>query len=504
MKRFFITTAIDYVNGKPHLGHAYEKILADVLARFQRNQGRDVLFLTGVDEHGQKVQQSARAANKAPQAFCDEMTAHFIALWKRLDIRYDRFARTTLEAHQSYVRGCLQRLYDEGKIVFKDHVGFYSVRQEQFVTEKDRNADGSWPEIYGEVVEMREPNYFFVMEPYRERIRERIVREENWIEPTFRRKELLTLLEEPLEPLCISRPKSRVEWGIPLPFDEQYVTYVWFDALLNYISFAFNADGTSRWPADIQLIGKDILIPAHGIYWPAMLIALGLEWPRRLLVHGWWMNRGAKMSKSIGNVVDPVPYIEHWGADAFRYFVMREMVTGQDADFSDERFADRYSFDLANDWGNLVQRTLSMVHRYRGGCVPQSAEEMELVDDECCEIYLRCMENGQVHAALEAVWSRIQRANRYVEERAPWRLAKEQRLEELDRVLVTLCEAIRRIGLLLEPVMPTTSRKVMGFLGEPEDFSFGRIRQTEVLKGRVISPAEPLFPRKEDGVRMEK
>lgn len=494
MDRFFITTAIDYVNGKPHLGHAYEKVLADVLARAARNRGHEVYFLTGVDEHGQKVQQSARASGVEPQTFCDAMTVHFKDLWGQLRIRYDGFVRTTDASHKAYVRECLQRLYDAGEIEYREHVGFYSVRQEQFVTEKDQ-VDGRWPEIYGEVVEMREPNYFFVMDKYRERLMAYVREHEDFVIPKFRARDVLAALEKPLEPLCISRPRARLEWGIPLPFDENYVTYVWFDALLNYLSFARVGEG-SVWPAAVQVIGKDILVPAHGVYWPVMLMALGMELPQRLLVHGWWMNRGAKMSKSSGNVVDPVPYVEHWGADAFRYFVMREMVTGQDADFSDERFAQRYQSDLANDLGNLVQRSLSMVHRYRGGQVPGAACDGALVGDGFVKEYAAYMERGDVHLALEGVWRLVQRANQYVEEKAPWKLAKaEASAGDLDCVLASLAEVVRRIGILVEPVMPVCARKVMGFLGEPESFDLKLVEVSGRLAGRRIQAVEPLFPR---------
>jgi methionyl-tRNA synthetase len=495
MERFFITTAIDYVNGRPHLGHAYEKVLADVLARYERNRGREVYFLTGVDEHGQKVQQSAAGSGEDVQVFCDRMTGYFRDLWARLDISYDGFARTTDGGHREYVRDCLRRLYDGGDIEFREHVGFYSVRQEQFVTEKDR-VNGGWPEIYGEVVEMREPNYFFVMERYRRRVRERVLRDEDFIVPRFRRQDVLAALERPLEPLCISRPRTRLGWGIPLPFDENYVTYVWFDALLNYLSFS-RVGGERVWPAAVQVIGKDILVPAHGVYWLVMLEALGEEWPGRLLVHGWWMNRGAKMSKSSGNVVDPVPYLEHFGVDAFRYFLMREMVMGQDADFTDERFMERYESDLGNDLGNLVQRVLSMVHRYRGGRVPCGGMDGDLVGGEkVVKGYVECMERGDVHLALEWVWRWVQRANRYVEERAPWRLAKEgDRAMELDGVLGSLVEVVRRLAILLEPVMPRSARRVMGFLGEEERFDLGLLEEVGRLGGREIGAVEPLFPR---------
>ena len=363
---YFLTTAIDYVNSAPHLGHAYEKVLADFFARHQQSLGSDVLFLTGVDEHGQKVQQSAQREGIEPQLFCDGMSARFQRLHESLGVVASHFVRTTDAHHKTIVREWLQRLHDKGEIFFQEHEGWYSVRQEQFVTEKDR-VDGKWPEIFGEVIHTKESNYYFRLEPYRQRLLKHLDENPEFVVPTFRRKELLGALTEPLADLCISRPKSRLSWGIPLPFNEDYVTYVWFDALVNYYSFA-SIKGTLSWPPDLQIIGKDILIPAHGVYWPIMLFALDQALPKHLLVHGFWTNSGAKISKSDAkSLVDPVPYVEKFGPDALRYFVLREMVLGQDADFSDERFETRYTGDLGKKLGNLVQRTLSMIGRYRDG-----------------------------------------------------------------------------------------------------------------------------------------
>jgi methionyl-tRNA synthetase len=500
MAKFYVTTAIDYVNGRPHLGHAYEKILADVLARYQRSLGNEVFFLTGVDEHGQKNQQSAQARGIEPQAFCDEMTGHFRGMWDRLQIRYDGFARTTDPLHKKAVRESLQKLHDKGEIYFKEHEGYYSQRQEQFVTEKDM-VDGKWPEIYGDVVKTTEPNYFFKLSQYQDWLAEYIQAHPDFIFPTFRRNEVLGALEKPLNDLCISRPKSRLEWGISLPFDENYVTYVWFDALVNYVSFA-----AGNWPATAHVIGKDILIPAHAVYWPIMLKALGLEQPRQLIVHGWWMNRGAKMSKSVGNVVDPAPYVDRYGADALRYFVMRDMVLGQDSDFTDEKIQQRYQSDLGNDLGNLVNRTLSMLQRYRQGIVPAyetshlTDGDRELASDEIVEEYRKAMDGYQVHAALQAVWRLIQKANQYVDQNAPWKLAKDPGLGgRLDVVLAHLAETIRRLSILVDPVLPVTAGKIRdqlrwaGSSARMEDAKFGTI-----LQGHPAGNPEQLFPRLEE------
>ena len=499
--RFFLTTAIDYVNGRPHLGHAYEKILADVLVRYHRSLGEETFFLTGVDEHGQKVQQSAQAQGIPPQQFCDGMSAHFEALWGKLGVSFDRFVRTTAPAHKEVVRKFLQQLKDADQIYFKEHEGYYSTRQEQFVTEKEQ-VDGVWPEIYGEVVKTKEPNYFFKLSAYQDWLRQYITDHPEFIFPAFRRNEVLAALEKPLNDLCISRPKSRLEWGIPLPFDEDYVTYVWFDALVNYVSFADHGLPTDRWPADAHVIGKDILIPAHAVYWPIMLKALGLEQPRQFVVHGWWMNRGAKMSKSVGNVIDPEPYLEKFGADAIRYFVMREMSLGQDADFTDEKFIQRYQSDLGNDLGNLVQRTLSMIHRYRQGVVPVRTEaaltpvDRELESEEAIRLYRESMDGKQTHIALQNVWQFVQRTNQYVEQTAPWKLAKEEAdAARLDVVLGTLAESVRRIAILIGAFLPQTSVRIFEQLGVSAEGLLAEAAFSAKLAGRTISAPQPLFPR---------
>ncbi|MGD9896510.1 MAG: class I tRNA ligase family protein [Candidatus Methylacidiphilaceae bacterium] len=502
--RFFLTTAIDYVNGAPHLGHAYEKTLADALARYQRLRGRSVFFLSGVDEHGQKVQQSARALGLDPQEFCDRQSALFRALWERLDISFDRFARTTDPQHRETVRSFLRQLQERGLLRFEEHEGFYSLRQEQFVTEKER-VNGRWPEIYGEVVPMREPNYFFLLSRFGERIRREIESRPNWITPEFRRNELLAALQRPLQELCISRPRSRLAWGIPLPFDEEYVTYVWFDALLNYVSFAKSRDEGSWWPADLQIIGKDILVPAHGVYWPAILDALELPLPRRLLVHGWWLNRGAKMSKSTGNAIDPIPYLERYGSEALRYFLLREMTLGNDADFSDEKFFQRYQSDLVNDLGNFAHRSLSMIARYRGGRVSgwidseAGPAEKELASAFDEEAYRRAFEEGDTSTGLSVAWAFIGQANRYVDQAAPWRVARFPGSEKrLNAILATLAETMRRIAICIEPALPRSSRKLLTQLGVSERPLLSLASFAPPRESYSVGTPEPLFPRVED------
>jgi methionyl-tRNA synthetase len=498
---YFLTTAIDYVNSAPHLGHAYEKVLADFFSRYERDLEKDVLFLTGVDEHGQKVQQSAQREGIEPQLFVDQTSAHFRRLHESLGVASTHFVRTTDASHKTIVCEWLQKLHDKGEIFFQEHEGFYSVRQEQFVTEKDK-IDGQWPEIFGEVIETREPNYYFKLEPYRERLLKFIEENPDWIVPAFRRNELIGALKEPLNDLCISRPKSRLTWGIPLPFNEDYVTYVWFDALVNYYSFA-SVKGDLRWPPDLQIIGKDILIPAHGVYWPIMLLALGLELPKHILVHGFWTNSGAKISKSNAkSLVDPVPYIEKFGPDALRYFVLREMVLGQDADFSDERFETRYTGDLGKKLGNLVQRSLSMIISYRAGVIPNYAgfhlEEVDapLRSDEVVEAYKRGVEQFAPHLALQAVWEFVAQANEYIEKTQPFKLAKDPaQAKRLDVILALLAESLRRISVLVQAALPFTAEKIraqMKLLPGPvrlEEALFGTS-----LRGHTIGKPQVIFP----------
>jgi len=498
---YFLTTAIDYVNSAPHLGHAYEKVLADFFSRHQQSLEHDVLFLTGVDEHGQKVQQSAQREGIEPKLFADQMSAHFQSLHESLGVASSHFVRTTDENHKKIVREWLQRLHDKGEILFLEHEGFYSVRQEQFVTEKDK-VDGQWPEIFGEVIETKEPNYYFRLEPYRERLLKQIEENPEWIVPAFRRKELLGALAESLGDLCISRPKSRLAWGIPLPFNEDYVTYVWFDALVNYYSFA-SVKGTLRWPPDLQIIGKDILIPAHGVYWPIMLLALGLELPKHLLVHGFWTNSGAKISKSNAkSLIDPVPYVEKYGPDALRYFVLREMVLGQDADFSDERFETRYTGDLGKKLGNLVQRTLSMINSYRAGVIP-SYDGFHLTDvdtalrsDAVVEEYKRAVEQFAPHLALQAVWEFVAQANEYIEKTAPFKLAKDPaQSKRLDVILALLAETLRRLSVLVQAALPFSAEKIRAQL----QLTPGPVRLEEALfgnslRGHTVGKPQVIFP----------
>ena len=503
MKTFYITTAIDYVNGSPHLGHAYEKVLTDVIARFRRLMGDQVYFLTGVDEHGQKVQQTAKKRGVPPQQFCDEISEEFRAVCKKLNISNDDFIRTTEERHKKVVRQLLQQLFDKGDIYKAEYKGFYSTRQEQFLQDKDRNPDGRWPEIFGEVTEITESNYFFKLRSYQDWLIEFLKKNENFVFPRYRQKQVLEFLAEPLNDLCISRPKDRLEWGITLPFDENFVTYVWFDALVNYYSAVVDKPGL--WPANFHVIGKDILVPPHAVYWPIMLKACGIEPPKSLLAHGWWSINGSKMSKSTGNFVDPIVFADQYGVDALRYFLIREMSVGQDSDFSLQQFLIRYNSELANNLGNLVNRTLNMTNRFSAGIVPatevsdEPEQALKALWEKTRDEVIPFCEGFQFHIALERTFAFITATNAYIEQRAPWKLGKSADPKDqalLKTSLATMAEALRLGVALLPAVMPETTQKVNAVLG----YSAGAVWKDELvwgtrLTGSKVAETAILFPR---------
>jgi methionyl-tRNA synthetase len=525
-KPFFITTAIDYTNGAPHIGHAYEKVLADTLARYQRFAGREVYFLTGVDQHGQKVQQSAEREGVPPAEFAERTARLFLGLWEKLDVAWDGWAATTDPRHKLSVQRALQRLHDAGELYKKPHRGFYSVRQEQFLTDKERGPDGGFGPEWGEVVELEEENWYFRLSRHFDWLRAYIDGRGDSVMPAFRRQELLNALAKgDGGDLCISRPKARLQWGIELPFDPDFVNYVWFDALMNYASFAgYLADPGSGlpdferlWPADAQIIGKDILVPPHGIYWLIMLHALGIpdEKMPRLLVHGWWNLRGRdgqaeKMSKSLGNVVDPSLLADQVGPDGLRYYLMRDIATGQDADFSTERLLARYNADLANDLGNLANRTLNMTHRYRAGRVPAATadacadglcRELRAHAAEARQAYTAAMECFNPHAALEAVWKWVVACNQFAEKSSPWTLAKDPaQAPRLDAVLHHLVESLAHFALLVAPVMPAAASRLFDQLQLPPELRATRLPDLAwglVPAGHLVGKPSPLFPRLE-------
>lgn len=505
MKALFLTTAIDYANAKPHLGHAYEKVLTDTLARFARRRGGPVRFLSGLDEHGQKVQQSAAKCGQSPQQFVDGISGEFLRLWKILRVQPDDYLRTTETRHRLLVQGVLAKLYAQGDIIKGTFRGFYSIRAEQFLTEKERQPDGSWPEIYGEVVELTEENYFFKLSKYQDWLKDLLQKKPSLIFPEFRAREVLGALEKPLPDLCISRPKTRLAWGIPLPFDENQVTYVWFDALLNYVTGAGSGTGKLEdWTPAVHVIGKDILVPAHGIYWPCMLRALGLPVFEQLLVHGFWMRKSEKLSKSTGNVVDPQELAAKYGADSFRYYVLREMALGHDADFDEDSLAARRKGELAHELGNLLQRAGSMIGRYRDGKVP-AAPAPDAVSAAFRATVLAALQkwdelmgSHQIHLALGELWKGVQAANQMIESRAPWKLAKDP--AQGNMLDATLADAMAALELVLEEVacvIPTTAQAGLQQIGHTGDISPRPSNWPQWPRhqaGRSLGKIEPLFP----------
>jgi len=497
----FLTTAIDYTNAPPHLGHAYEKILADVLARYHRLCGDRVFFLTGVDQHGQKVQQAAAAAGLEPLVFVQGLASSFTDLWQRLGITYDAWAATTEPRHTGCVKNILHDLHGKGDIYKAAYRGFYSVRQEQFLTDKERGTDGAFGPEWGDVVELEEENWYFRLSKYRPWLLDFLAKNEGTVSPAFRHVELRNAAERGAGDLSISRPKSRLSWGIEMPFDSTCVTYVWFDALVNYISFAGYGEDTSEfsalWPA-LHIIGKDILIPAHGIYWLCMLRAMGFadDAMPTFLVHGYVMMDGEKMSKSLGNIRDPNTFIDAFGAGALRYYLMRDCAVGQDMDFTDERLIQRYNSDLANGLGNLLNRTLSMAKRYRGGILRKMPSPLEVFVQERVITYRQRMEARQIHAALESAWEVVVRCNAYVEETAPWKLAKDPaQADRLDEVLYSLSEALRIVSILISPVLPTEADSIRVQLAWGDAVHMSGTAWGSLADGHCVGEALPLFPR---------
>ncbi|PYL76196.1 MAG: methionine--tRNA ligase [Verrucomicrobia bacterium] len=520
-KTFFITTAIYYTNSPPHVGHAYEKVLADVIARYHRLKGDKVFFLTGVDQHGQKVQQSAAKAGVPPAEFVKGITQKFVDLGKILDVKYDEWAETTSDRHKKVVQGILQRLFDAGQIYKDKRAGYYSVRQEQFLTDKERGPDGEFGPEWGQVEFREEENYYFRLYQHKEWLLSYIDNRKDAVIPNFRQMELRNAVEKLSGDLCISRPKSRLDWGIEVPFDKDFVTYVWFDALTNYISFAdydpslstLNSQPSTfreKWPA-LQIVGKDILVPAHGIYWLIMLHAIGFpdEAMPQLLVHGWWNLGGAKMSKSAGNVIDPFVLVDKYGADAVRYYLMSDIVTGKDADFSEERLVERYNADLANSLGNLLNRTLNMIYRYRDGKVKRGKEweQHPIVPSRLTLSDLTPITNSllgcQPGEALQSIWGIIWGCNQFVEASSPWTLAKNpQKEQQLDTVLYHFADVLRIITILISPVLPKAAHRIfdqlnwkMELSGKDERFSLKDAGWGGLPDGHVVGKPVPLFPR---------
>jgi methionyl-tRNA synthetase len=492
--KFYITTPIYYVNDKPHIGHAYTTILADVLSRYHRAEGEDVFFLTGLDEHGQKVQQAAEERGIDPKDHCDEMAPRFLELWEKLHISNDDFIRTTEDRHVKVVQDILQIVYDNGDIYEDEYEGLYSVSEERFITEKEAESGD-----FRDIKKLKEKNYFFKMSSYQQGLIDHINNNPDFIQPEHRKNEVLGFLRNPLGDLCISRPKSRLNWGIDLPFDTNYVTYVWFDALINYVTatgFGANDDSYSKWwPAEYHLIGKDILT-THCVYWPTMLLSAKMPLPKSIFAHGWWLMGDSKMSKSLGNVVNPLDLIEEYGVDPVRYYLMREMVLGQDANFTMESFIRRYNSDLANDFGNLLSRVSKLIEKNFDSVVPDPGEntDAENVIQNAAEKVIASIhtliEEMKIHDALEETLQFIRGVNKYMEQQAPWKLVKEDKTAA-GRVLYTAAEALRIGTLLLEPIMPHRTEIVLETLSvSKRELNWGGLKA-----GIKLKQHPPLFPR---------
>ncbi len=501
MPKFYVTTPIYYVNDLPHIGHAYTTILADVLARYHRTLGDEVHFLTGTDEHGLKVQQAAQAHGADPQAHCDEYVVRFKELWRRLHISNDDFIRTTEQRHKAVVQRLLQALYDKGEIYQDEYEGWYSVSEERFITQKELDSGQ-----FRQAEKVKERNWFFRMSAYQERLVEHIKEHPKFIRPATRRNEVLGFLRKPLGDLCISRPKSRLSWGVELPFDTDYVNYVWFDALTNYISaVGYTADEErfgKWWPADVHLIGKDILT-THAVYWPTMLMAAGIPLPRTIFAHGWWLMGEEKMSKSLGNVVRPLDLIDLVGVDPVRYYLMRDMVLGQDACFTPEAFERRYNSDLANDLGNLANRIAKFIRRHFEARVPEPKQPPDPTFDEGLkagaeEIVRRVpglIGDMRLHEAIEGIMELVRQVNTYLEQTQPWHRIKTD-TALAGNSLYQAAEALRIAAQLLHPVMPSRMEAMRCMIGAGEvpldDFTWGRLQP-----GTLLGKGEIPFPRLE-------
>ena len=493
-KIFYITTPIYYVNDIPHIGHAYTTILADVISRYQKQIGSDSFFLTGLDEHGQKVQEAAKKRGVNPLQHCDEMAKRFTSLWQKLHISNDDFIRTTEQRHQKVVKKILNIVNDAGDIYADEYEGLYSISEERFITEKESESGQ-----FRDIKKLKEKNYFFKMSKYQDQLIDHINNNPKFIQPEHRKNEILGFLKQPLNDLCISRPKSRLDWGIELPFDSNYVTYVWFDALINYITAPGYGEDHQEfqkfWPANMHLIGKDILT-THAVYWPTMLMAAGIKLPKTIFAHGWWLMKDEKMSKSSGNVINPLDLIEDYGVDPVRYYLMREMVLGHDASFSKESFITRYNSDLANDFGNLLSRVSTLINKNYEGIIPNvsnfSPLEMKIQhsSQEVVKKFDSHMSNMAINEAIEEALQFVRSINKYFEQSVPWKVVKDDKISA-GTILYTGAEALRIAAVLLSSIMPERTKNLFLVLNTTStDRDWGGLKP-----GTQLGPLTVLFPR---------
>jgi methionyl-tRNA synthetase len=496
-EKFYLTTPLYYVNDIPHIGHAYTTVAADVLARYKKMTGFDVHFLTGTDEHGQKIWLAAQHKKEDTQKFVDRMAGGFKAAWKGLGISYDDFIRTTEKRHELVVQKVFHQLLQKGDIYKGEYEGWYCVPCESFWSEGELKEDVEGrrlcPDCGREVEILKEESYFFKLSKYQDQLLKHIESNPDFIQPAPRRNEIVQFIKQGLKDLSITR--TAFPWGIGVPDDPKHVVYVWFDALINYISalgYPDDAKFKKYWPADVHLMGKEI-VRFHAVTWPCILMALGIPLPKKIFGHGWWTVEGQKMSKSKGNVVDPIALSEKYGVDAVRYFLMRDVAFGDDGNFSMESFINRYNADLANDLGNLLSRTLTMVDKYFGGTVPEPPKESDALAEAARltpDLVNGHLEELKFSAALEAIWSMINRANKYIEDQAPWKLSKEGDTKKLKTILYNLCEVLKLSAFFISPFVPSTAEKVWKQLNLPFPISL-KVK----ISGVKVAKGEPLFPR---------